>query len=179
MSQTNNVILKGEGMYIRMMIEEDTELIVKWRNQDFVRKNFIYQQPFTIEGHHKWVENMINTGRGVQFIICTDEDVPVGSAYLRDIDREHRKAEYGMFLGEKEGFGHGYGSQAAALLIQYSFEELDLHKVMCRILAENISSRKSCTKAGYKEEAYLKDEVFLEGKFKDMVFMACINPKEL
>ena len=81
--------IRGKKILLRPMTEKDTENIVRWRNEAFVRENFIYQKPFTAEGHKHWAETMVNTGRAVQFIICTQEEKPVGSVYLRDIDRTH------------------------------------------------------------------------------------------
>ena len=39
----------GERVYIRPITEEDTDLIIAWRNSDAVRPYFIYQKPFTRE----------------------------------------------------------------------------------------------------------------------------------
>ena len=47
------------GIYLRLMTAEDTDLIVAWRNQDAVRKNFIYQDPFTRQGHEEWIKNRV------------------------------------------------------------------------------------------------------------------------
>lgn len=159
------------------MTEEDTDLIVKWRNEDFVRQNFIYQKPFTREGHLHWIKTMVETGKVVQFIIFTREDVPVGSVYLRDIDRTFRKAEYGIFIGEKEALSKGYGAEAAGMMISYAFEELKLHKLMLRVLADNERARKSYEKAGFVQEAYLRDEVYLQGRYRDVILMAVLNPE--
>ena len=49
-----------------------------------------------------------------------------------------------------------------------------LHKVMLRVLAENVRAQKSYEKAGFRQEAYLKDDVFLNGRFCDVILMACI-----
>lgn len=168
-------VLPGEEMYLRPMELADTGLIIKWRNEEFVRRNFIYRKPFTREGHLNWVETMINTGKAVQFIICTGQGKPVGSVYLRDIDREHRKAEYGIFIGEQDGLGKGYGTQAAKLMITYAFRTLKLHKLMLRVLAGNDRARRSYEKAGFVQEAWLKDEVFLSGEYRDVILMAVIN----
>lgn len=169
-------LLKEKDIYLRLMTEADTERIVAWRNQDFVRKNFIYQRPFTKEGHLNWIKTMIQPGKAIQFIICTNQNaVPVGSVYLRDIDPVHQKAEYGIFIGEAQVLGKGYGTQAAGLMIQYAFEAVKLHKLMLRVLADNERARKSYEKAGFVQEAYLRDEVFLDGKFRDLVLMAVIN----
>ena len=167
---------EGAGIFLRPMTHDDTELIIRWRNSEAVRRNFIYQKPFTREGHENWIRTMIDTGRAVQMILCSlTEDRPIGSVYIRDIDRVHNKAEYGIFIGEKDALGRGYGTRAAKLMIRYGFETLGLHKLMLRVLAENIPAIESYEKAGFVREAYLKDEVFLDGQYKDVVYMAVIK----
>lgn len=169
-------VLEGADIYLRLMDEGDTDRIIRWRNTEFVRRNFIYQKPFTRQGHMAWIREMIDTGKAVQFMICVkDTGKPVGSVYFRDIDHNHHKAEYGIFIGEREALGKGFGTQAAELMIRYGLEELKLHKVMLRVLAENFPARKSYEKAGFVQEAYLKDEVFLENQYKDVIYMAVIG----
>lgn len=169
-------ILQGQDIYLRPMESKDTDNIIKWRNTDFVRRNFIYQAPFTKEGHEKWTSDMIETGKAVQFIIClNNNDESIGSVYLRDIDPVHHKAEYGVFIGEESALSKGYGTQAAKLMLTYAFDSLKLHKVMLRVLAGNDSAKRSYEKAGFVQEAYLKDEVFLDGRYQDIIFMAVIN----
>ena len=172
-------LIEGEAICLRLMGEQDTDNIIKWRNQDFVRRNFIYQKPFTQKGHENWTKTMIDTGKAVQFIICAKPGgEPVGSVYLRDIDRTHKKAEYGIFIGEEKALGRGYGTEAAKLMIRYAFGKEGLHKLMLRVLAGNGQARRSYQKAGFVEEAYLKEEVFLEGAYRDVVLMAVLNRQE-
>lgn len=179
MSMEENGMLFGKEIYLRPMTEEDTDLIVLWRNREFVRRNFIYQKPFTREGHLKWIHTMVNAGKVVQFMICENASKrPVGSVYLRDIIQEHKRAEYGIFIGEEDAIGRGYGTQAVKLIVAYGFEYLHLHKIMLRVLAKNERARKSYEKAGFVQEAYLKDEVFLQGAFQDVIYMAMINEKK-
>ena len=192
------MMIYGERIARRAMEERDTTDIIRWRNTDFVRKNFIYQKPFTVESHHHWIETMVNTGKVVQFMICPYEEGTeneagqekqsergqrvdaglkkpgnaVGSVYLRDIDETHHKAEYGIFIGEEAALSKGYGTEAAQLMLQYAFETLHLHKVMLRVLAENVRAQRSYEKAGFQKEAYLKDDVFLNGKYCDVILMA-------
>lgn len=175
----NQWIRRGEQVCLRMMTEEDTDLIVSFRNKDFVRERFIYQKPFTREGHLQWIKTQVKTGRVVQMMICLAEDgYPVGSVYFRDIDREHRKAEYGIFIGEETALGKGIGTETAHLALDYAFHELSLHRVMLRVLSDNDRARKSYAHAGFVEEAYLHDDVFLQGRFRDVVLMAALNPVE-
>lgn len=167
------------GIYLRPMTYEDTDLIVSWRNQEGVRKNFIYQALFTRESHVHWIRTMVDTGKVVQFIICLPEgDHPVGSVYIRDIDTTHRKAEYGIFIGEEAARGRGVGTVAARLMLQYCFGPGKLHKVFLRAFADNVRARRSYEKAGFTQEAYLKEDVCIEGVYRDMVLMAVLNPLE-
>lgn len=164
------------GIYLRQMTIEDTDNIVSWRNSDAVRKNFIYQALFTRESHENWITNMVETGKVVQMIICeTGTHKPVGSVYIRDIDSTHHKAEYGIFIGEDCARGKGYGTAAAKLMIRYCFEELKLHRLFLRVYAENMQAIRSYEKAGFVKEAYLRDDVYVDGCYRDIILMGIIN----
>lgn len=172
-----SINLTGKRVRLRLMTPEDTELIIKWRNNPRVRQNFIYQRPFTREGHQRWIDTMINTKEAVQFIVEEAETFrPVGSVYFRDISREHQKAEYGIFIGEDDAVGRGLGSETASLAVRYGFEVLKLHKIVLRVFADNAGAIRSYEKAGFQKEAYLKDEVCIDGVFRDMILMAVIHP---
>jgi len=167
---------QGVGIFLRRMTWEDTDRIVKWRNSDAVRKNFIYQELFTKEGHENWIRNRVETGEVVQMIICDlAEGTPLGSVYIRDIDRQHRKAEYGIFIGEEAARGRGVGTAAAKLMLRYCFEEEELHRIYLRAFAENLAAIRSYEKAGFVREGLLRDDVCIEGQFRDIVWMAAIN----
>lgn len=175
----NQYIDENAGIYLRLMMREDTDLIVAWRNSEAVRRNFIYQELFTREGHENWIRNMVDTGRVVQMIICdADTDRPLGSVYIRDIDRRHNKAEYGIFIGEPDARGRGVGTAAARLMLRYCFEEQRLHRVYLRALAENLQAIRSYEKAGFVREGCLKGDVCIDGEYRDIVWMAAVAGSE-
>jgi len=167
---------EAAGIYLRLMTAADTDLIVEWRNKDAVRKNFIYQKLFTREGHESWIRNKVETGQVVQMIICdAASDRPLGSVYIRDIDREHNKAEYGIFIGEDDARGRGVGTAAAKLMLRYCFEEEGLHRIYLRALASNLQAVRSYEKAGFVREGLLRDDVRIDGKYCDIQWMAAVS----
>ena len=159
------------------MEEADTDLIIAWRNREDVRRNFIYREPFTRQGHENWVNTMIRPGRAVQMIIVDSaDDAPLGSVYIRDIDRGHLKAEYGIFIGVPQARGRGIGTAAARLMLRYCFEEEGLHRIYLRALAGNRQAIRSYEKAGFVREGCLREDVCIDGEFYDIVWMAAIRP---
>ncbi len=179
-------IISGNKIYLRPIDEGDTDKIVKWRNSDAVRLNFIDQRLFTKESHTAWLNSFVKTGRVDQFVICMKSDaspkteqsadgIPVGSVYIRDIDTEHHKAEYGIFIGEESARGHGVGTEAAKLMIRYCFETKKLHRLFLRVYADNLQAIKSYEKAGFVREALLHDDVFVNGVYRDIVLMGIVN----
>lgn len=158
---------------LRAISEADTALMVKWRNCDAVKSRFIRRE-FTAEMHQNWLKTMVFTGKVAQFIIELD-DKPVGSVFLRDIDKENGSAEFGIFIGEDSARGVGCGTEAAKLIIEYGFNELNLHRIFLRVLSDNEPAIKSYKKVGFSYEGRARDMVFLDGKYVDVVFMSIIN----
>ena len=166
-------------VYLRPIQEADTEQVVAWRNKERVRHNFIYQKPFTKEGHLNWLRTQVEPGHVVQFIICEkDSERSVGSVYFRDIDRKKGCAEYGIFIGEGQARGRGLGTAAAKLMLRYCFREAGLHRVYLRALADNVQAIRSYEKAGFVREGYLRDDVRIEGEYRDIVWMAALGALE-
>lgn len=173
-------ILTSPIITLRPITENDTDLIVFWRNSDFVRCNFIYRDDFTAEMHNRWLKQEVFTGRVIQFIIeyKTDENVlPIGSVYLRDIDYENSCAEFGIFIGEKVALGKGFGTITTEMVLDYAHNQLGLHRVFLRLLADNISAYKAYRKAGFVLEGVFRDMKKIDGKYKDIMFMSSIKTK--
>lgn len=188
--------MSAEKVYLRPITAADTTKIVAWRNQEFVRKNFIDQKPFTQEGHMTWLREQVEPGHVAQFIICvttaadclqeTDagtehvrtqnnkrEDAcrEIGSVYLRDIDRVKGEAEYGIFIGESKALGRGYGTQAAERMLDYGFGTLGLKRIFLRLLEDNVKALKSYEKVGFRMKNDRRETVTLEQGVRNVIFM--------
>lgn len=169
-------VIYGEKVMLRPITMEDTPLIVRWRNTESVRKNFIFRERFTEEMHNNWMRTKVASGEVVQYIIIDrDDGKPVGSVYFRDIDMKNRSAEYGIFIGEESARGKGLGSETARIFTRFGFETLGLHRISLRVIAGNSQAEKSYENAGFTREGVFRDMVYLDGEYRDVVFMAMIN----
>lgn len=169
--------IQGAKVNLRPITEDDTENLLKWRNDPNVVDNFIYRKVVTRQEHERWLATKVFTGKVHQFIITVNETgKDIGSIYLQNFDEENKKTEWGIFIGsDSEVYGKGYGTEAATLIWQYAFKDLGYHKVMSRVLAYNTASIRMNEKAGYKKEALLVDELLIDGKYEDVILFGIIN----
>ncbi len=47
----NKYLRVGKAVSLRPITDEDTDLIVKWRNNERIRNNFVYRVEFTRQNH--------------------------------------------------------------------------------------------------------------------------------
>lgn len=165
-------VLSQDSITLRPIELSDTDYIVKWRNSDFVKQRMINKE-LSKEMHVNWFRTKVMTGDVVQFIIEFDNN-PVGTVFLKDIDRNNQNAEFGIFIGEKTATNKGIGAVAAKRIISLGFSELKLHKIFLRVLADNQAAIKCYEKAGFSYEGTAKEMVYLDGSYVDVVFMSII-----
>ena len=60
-------------------------------------------------------------------------------------------------------------------MVQYCFDELMLHRLFLRVYAENERAIRSYEKAGFVKEAHLRDDVYIDGEYKDIVLMGILK----
>lgn len=172
----SKVELRCKELVLRSISDRDTEDILKWRNSEGIRKYFIDQKKLGREDHECWLREKVETGRVIQFMILKKEDRhAIGTVYLQNIDHRNRKAEYGIFIGEDRQTGKGFGTAAGRLLIEYAFGSLNLHKLYLRVYEDNSRAIASYEKAGFQKEALLRDDVFVNGRFRNIVLMGVVN----
>lgn len=166
----------NEDIILRSILESDTENVLRWRNSEFVKKNFNYQKEITEEDHKNWLLSKVDTGLVHQFIIFDVQlKKDIGSVYIKDVDRINNRAEYGVFLGEREVIGKGIGTTVTRAMIQYAFEDLRLHRLYLQVHKGNSGAIKCYEKAGFLREAILKDHVYVNGGYSDLLIMGIIN----
>lgn len=139
---------------IRPLVEEDAYTSVKWRNDPEVFKytGNTYKNEIKIENELEWIRKVTNNPSDYRCAILVD-DVYVGNIYLTDI--KDGKADYHIFIGDKNYWGKGVAKQASLLILDYAFNTLYLKEVCLRVRKENVSAYNLYRKLGFKE---LKDE---------------------
>lgn len=78
---------------------------------------------------------------------------------------------------EREDYwGNGYGTEAAKAMIEFVFKEQNYHRVYARHFKSIPASGKIMKKCGMMYEGTLKDHIYKNDAFEDIVFYGLINP---
>ena len=170
-------MIEGDQIYIRAMELEDVKHKVQWLNDKEVRKSLIYSDyPASVLATEQWLRRVVTDPTRKDFIVCLkSEDVPIGFAGLRNIDRNNQKAESYLGIGAKEYWGRGLGLDIKQALLDYCFDELKLNKIYSQHLVDNQAMIKINKRLGGKEEGVLRQEIWHNGQFRDMVIISILK----
>jgi len=175
----NHFVLEGELFKLRLITMDDTHYIIKWRNNPNVSNQFLFRKKFTRHIHENWMKTKVKNKEVLQYIIIDKKtNNPIGSVYIRDINYETMSGEYGIFIGEDDYRGKGYGSEIAKLFVEFCFNKLHFHKIYLKVLEENKSAYRTYQKAGFKKEALFKDFIKINDEYCNVYFMSIINGKD-
>lgn len=90
----------------------------------------------------------------------------IGSIGLT-VNREHKKAELGYWIG-KPFWNKGYATEAAEAMLKFGFEDLGLERIHANYFARNTASGKVMEKLGMQHEGTLRKDIKKWGKFEDI-----------
>jgi RimJ/RimL family protein N-acetyltransferase len=164
----------GKKVRLRPVEERDLDQLATWRN-DPVNLQY-YFSPFLANPglQNKWYEDLLANPNKVLFMVDTLEGIPVGMIGVDHIDWLNQECEGGPIVIDPEQRSHGYAEEALELLIEYVFNELNLHRFYVYSYSFNpvIEFMKWF---GFKEEGVLRKAAFTRGKFYDKVLMALLR----
>ncbi|NFU03734.1 GNAT family N-acetyltransferase [Clostridium botulinum] len=76
---------------------------------------------------------------------------------------------------DKDFQGNGYMKEALKLLIDYTFNEIDIHRIEASTLIDNIRSQKVLEGCGFKKLGINEKYLYIDGKWQDHVTYYIVN----
>lgn len=159
------VFLEGEKVNLRTVEEEDIEFLREKINRKEVRTHLTARKPVNLKQEQDFYEEVISSDDNVHLAISRDQEM-IGIISLEENEKDLRVAEIGIWV-DPEHHGNGYGTEAAELITEYGFNELNYHRIMARAHGENKGSQRIWEKLGFTKEGELREQVYREGNFTD------------
>lgn len=122
------------------------DLLYEWENDPEIWPVGNIQLPYS----RHTIEQFVNTARSDIYqsrqarwmidLLLENERETIGTIDLFDFEPRHKRIGIGILIKKEEYRGHGYASDALALILEYCFTILNLHQVFCTIPENNTPS---------------------------------------
>ena len=160
----------GERLYLSPLNTNDAETYLRWMNETVAQGFGQYPLVVASRDDLKWLfEPAAGTQRYA--LVLHDDDLMIGSISIHNIDHLNRNAFLGVFIGEEEQRGKGYGTEAIRLILTYGFNTLNLHNIMLSVNEDNVGAIACYKKVGFREAGRRRQWVFKNGNYIDRIYM--------
>jgi len=163
-------------IFLTELRRDDSAILFNWINdRSLVILNNNYD-PIHEINHDNWFTNIIQKKDVRIFAIrlVSNEEI-IGICQLFNIDFINSNAELQIRIGNSTYQGKGLGREAVKAVLQYSFNDLGLHRVYLKVFSTNVYAIKAYQKLGFNQEGILKEAAFINGRFIDILMMAILN----
>ncbi len=111
----------------------------------------------------------------LRLVISNYQHQAIGLIDLFDFDFKNSHAGVGILIQETQNRQQGYGKEALQLLINYSFNQLNLHQLYCNITEGNQASLNLFQNQGFEIVGVKKDWLFTNNIYKNEYLLQLIN----
>jgi RimJ/RimL family protein N-acetyltransferase len=149
----------------------DAEKYTEWLNDLEVIANLgpLYSAVLTAEGEKEILKDLSQKHNYAVMDIKTNE--LIGNCGFLEVDNINQIAEIGIFIGNKNFWDKGYGTEAMILLMDYGFKALNLHNILLRVFSFNARAIKCYEKVGFKVIGKRREALKRGDKLFDAIYM--------
>lgn len=102
------------------------------------------------------------------------DDRLIGTCAFSQLDGDHGSALYHITIGEKDAWGHGYGTEATELMLDHAFGALRLHRVALGVFEFNERAIRAYAACGFVIEGRAREAIFRGGRWWDELSMSVL-----
>jgi len=159
----------GERVYLSPVNIDDAEICTAWLS-DIEITRFLSNtgKILTIEAEQSALQSISADNFA---IVTEDGDVPIGICGFIGMNESQRYSEVGIFVGNRDYLGNGYGTEAMSLLLDFGFNVRNLHSIRLRVRSFNTRAIKSYEKCGFKLAGHFRDGGRINGEYFDVILM--------
>lgn len=165
----------GNKVYLSPIDKNDYLKYTEWVNDMEVAIGMIFASKLIDDESER---NVLERLAKVDFnfaIIDIEKDEVIGNIGFPNIDYINHNSEVGIFIGNKNYWSNGYGTEALNLLLDFGFNILNLNSIHLKVYSYNNPAIKCYQKVGFKEAGRLREAKIACGNKYDEVFMDILS----
>jgi RimJ/RimL family protein N-acetyltransferase len=179
MTIMSRVLYDGKRLRLRAPERSDIPRFVAWLNDTEVTAGLMLSLPMSLADEEEWFENMLKRPAAEHPLVIEIQQgqdwIPIGNCGFNEIDWRCRSAEVGIFIGDKQFWNQGYGTEAMRLLLRYGFNTLNLNRICLQVYHNNLRAVRAYEKAGFVHEGRKRQGMFKNGNYIDILLMSVLR----
>lgn len=172
-------MIYGERIRLRAVERSDLPRFVEWLNDPEVVAGLMIYLPLSQADEDSWFEEMQKSPAAQHPMVIEirnqDSWLAIGDCSFMGIDHRIRSGEIGIFIGRKDLWNQGYGTETMRLLLKHGFKTLNLNRIFLRVFETNKRAIRSYEKAGFVHEGRMRQAQFIDGKYEDVLLMSVLR----
>ena len=140
--------IETEGFDLRALLPTDKDLILRWRNSDFVREHMFTPDPIDPSDHERWFARVLAADPRL-YGVLTHGGRDLGFVSFSRDDDEADVWTWGLYVGEPDA-PRGSGSALGALALRHAFTELTASAVISEAMAANDRAIRLYDRLGFR-----------------------------
>ena len=149
------LVREGRLVRLRSHVPANRSAFQRWyADEEIVRLLRHDQTPLSSEQSRGYFDSIILplSARGLCFAIHeTATDDLIGTTALTDLTGGNRSALFRIVIGDKERWGHGYGTEATQLVAWEAFTRLGLGQIRLEVFRHNERALGAYRRVGFRE----------------------------
>jgi ribosomal-protein-alanine N-acetyltransferase len=170
--------LESRRLRFRQILSGDAKELYDIRANNKVMKYMDTEKIQSLSETEKLIESIAETfkiGNGINWgIVEISTNTLIGYFGFWRIEQKHCRGEIGYALHPKY-WGKGYMRETFQTMMKFGFKNLKLHSVEANVNPDNLDSIKLLENAGFKKEAYFRENFLFNGEFKDSVIYSLLE----
>jgi len=170
------ILSEDKKIYLTAVSKQNIEQLRQWRNNPELRQFFREYREISKETQEKWFEEkVLGDPNQINFEIHDNESGKlIGHCGIFYIKWVYGTGEFGIYIGDNNFRGKGYGKSSLISLVNYGFETLSLHRIFAEVYSNN-DAIKLYKKIGFKQEGILRQHVYKNGKYLDAYMIGLLK----
>ncbi len=165
----------GEKVALGPLRRDLLPLYLRWFNDFEYLRTTGQVRPTTREALEAEFERVSRAESEIELVIYEASTLrPIGGVNLHNINHFHRRAEFGIGIGEKDCWGRGYATEATRLMLDYGFTILGLETINLWVLPYNQRGIRAYRRAGFRESGRWRKAYCLGQRAYDIIYMDCL-----
>ena len=167
-TELGNVRLKN---FIHLNLKE-REMVRSWRNHPTVRQWMYSDHEISKLEHYQFICKLVNSQRDFYYLVYSREET-IGVLYLNRVDFRNCNAHFGIYANPERRI-HRAGVLLEKAALHLAFEVARLHTLKLEAIEDNDRAVSFYKRMGFQEEGRLKEFVFKDNQWKDVIVMGII-----